>query len=89
MMPKSGFGGGGVGVGDGMDMPSETRSSARGVMFPRNALGKARCPLSSARKMDGPRVSVFIVMRIIGFQSSRDQVMGLTVRSQWSPLFPH
>ena len=24
-----------------MDMPSETRSSARGVMLPRNALGKA------------------------------------------------
>ena len=39
------------------------------------------CQLSSARRMDGPRVSVLIVMRVTGFQSSRDQVVGLTVRS--------
>ena len=51
--------------------------------------GRPWCPLSSARTMDGPKVSVFTVIRIIGFQSSRDQVVGLTVRSQWSPLSPH
>lgn len=39
--------------------------------------------------MDGPRVSVLIVMRVIGFQSSRDQVVGLIVKSQWSQLLPH